>query len=913
MTGRGAAVLFVLGTAWVQHWPALPPQLLAWACLSLAGLWGAGCWYWALGGKPSCRNGRDRRRRWHIAGLWGMALGLAVGLAHLQALGRMAQFLPASEQDQVFRVTLRVAGLPDMDTGQARFEADVLDSRPAGLPGRIQVAWYAPGYRSAGRDPQVGQTAERDGRQDATVSSLPDVMPGQVWRMTLNMRSPHGSRNPHGFDYEGWMFQKAIRAVGTVRGTPVLQDSQDALSWSIRVQQVRHAVRAAMLQHLAGSRYGAVLIALALGDQAGVAAADWTTFNRTGITHLVSISGLHVTMVAALGGGLALYLWKRLGWRGVPLAARCPAQIPAACCALLVAWLYCLLAGWGVPAQRTFFMLAVVAGCALLQLPLSLSRILALAAVIVLLFDPWAVLAQGFWLSFGAVGVLMLASQGRWQVCDALDTRRPKMPAERSDSGGLPRTEADQAWLEYVRLFSPQQVVVSRAERWRAACRHAIRQQARSLWQGTRLQLAISMALIPALAAMFQQVPLLSPLANALAIPLVSFIVTPLALAGAALGTLPAWGQGMAAHALGLGHGVFAVLMLWIDWLSGFEMGLLDTAAVPQWLTLLGGVGAVILLLPAGMVGKLCGAILLMPALSWRPDAMAPGSWRLTALDVGQGSAIVVETARHALLFDTGLPYGPERDAGERVVYPYLRARGIRALDVLVVSHADSDHAGGLPGLLRHVPVRYGFASFDLAAQRLPGEAGLPLHRLPCWAGMHWELDGVRFRFLHPRMADDQAGFRLPGEVVAGTNVVSQENGQDSLLPIRSGNAQSCVLQVEGLYHRALLTGDIGVPEERQLVEAEGERLRSEVVLAGHHGARTSSGPLFVRATAAHHVIAQSGRFNRFGHPHSDVEQRWQQAGARVWRTDLEGAVIARSDAAGLTVQAERQRQPRYW
>ncbi|QDQ87814.1 DNA internalization-related competence protein ComEC/Rec2 [Alcaligenaceae bacterium SJ-26] len=880
MTGRGAVVVFVLGTAWVQHWSALPPRPLAWGCLLLAGLWSLGCWCRAACLQRRDRAGCHRRRLWQVAGLWGAAWGLAIGLAHLQALDRMAQSLPASEQDQVFRVTLRVVSLPDADAGQVRFEAEVLDSRPAGLPGRIQVAWYAPGYRSV-------EGAVPDGGQAGAESSLPEVVPGQVWRMALNMRSPHGSRNPHGFDYEGWIFQKAIRAVGTVRGTPVMQDRHVVPSWSIRVQQVRHAVRAGMQHHLAGSRYGAVLVALALGDQAGVPAQDWATFNRSGITHLVSISGLHVTMVAALGGGLALYLWKRLSWRGVPLAARCPAQIPAACCALWVAWLYCLLAGWGVPAQRTFFMLAVVAVCALLQLPLSLSRVLALAAVIVLLFDPWAVLAQGFWLSFGAVGVLMLASQGRWLSRDAAQVSQRTLHSGRDASGEVPGTEADRAWQEYVELFSPPAIAVSRAERWNTACCHVARQQVSSLWQGTRLQLAISMALVPVLAAMFQQVPLLSPLANALAIPLVSFLVTPLALIGAALGMLPAWGQGMAAHVLDMGQAIFAALMLWIDWLSSFEAGLLDTAAAPWWLTLLGVVGAIILLLPAGVFGKLCGVTLLMPALFWRPEAMAPGSWSLTALDVGQGSAIVVATARHALLFDTGLPYGPGNDAGERVVYPYLRASGITGLDVLVVSHADSDHAGGLPGLLRHVPVRYGFASFDLAAQRLPADAGLPLHSLPCRAGMHWELDGVRFRFLHPQGTD--------------------------ALPIRSGNAQSCVLQVEGQYHRALLTGDIGVQEERLLVENEGQQLRSEVVLAGHHGARTSSGNRFVRATAARHVIAQSGRFNRFGHPHPDVEQRWQQAGARFWRTDLEGAVTVRSDATGLAVQAERQRRRRYW
>src|SRR5690606_11442090 len=263
--------------------------------------------------------------------------------------------------------------------------------------------------------------------------------------------------------------------------------------------------REAMLEHIAHLRWGAVLLALAIGDQASVAAADWQTFNRSGLTHLVSISGSHVTMIAVIAGMIVNLLWRRISWRGRALAERLPAQLAAAWSALLVAWLYCLLAGWGVPARRTFVMLAIMALSLALRVPLAPSHVLAAAAAAVVCLDPWSLLSSGFWLSFLAVYVLM-ATTGWWG-----ETLARKAGAMQGMLGKL-RTAAV-------------------------------------------LQLFVTLALLPALALLFSEVSLVSPLANAYAIPVIGVLVTPLALLLAGVALIPglegvAWAVAFVAHGL---------------------------------------------------------------------------------------------------------------------------------------------------------------------------------------------------------------------------------------------------------------------------------------------------------------------------------------------------------------------------
>lgn len=748
-----------------------------------------------------------------------LGMGAGSGSALWQAQSRLDDRLAWAHHDVVSRLVVRIADLPQGDSQHYRFAVDVDEPRMHGIPSRISVSWHVLGEEL-----------------------LPELKPGQVWRMALVLRQPHSLRNPYGFDTEGRLFAIGIRATATVRGSPTLIADEPWNSPGILIARVRHWVREGMRQALEDRRYAPVMIALAMGDQAAVAREDWQIFNRSGITHLVSISGMHVTLIAAVGGVLAVFLWRRARWRNVRFAEYLPAQVVGAGAALCVALFYCLLAGWGVPARRTFFMLAVVAMAAMVRVPLSASRILALAGAAVSLLDPWATLAPGFWLSFGAVAILLRVGAS-------------------IESGGA-RERAS----------------------WRTKMRGMLREFG-------MVQAAITLGLVPLLAYLMQQVSLASPVVNVYAIPIVSFLVTPLALACAVLGVVP--GLGWIAQGAGvLGHEIFDAMMVPVTWMSASNWAVLDVAAAPWPWMVLAMVGVGWAIQPPGLPGRWGGWLLMLPMLCWRPDRPEPGYWTLTALDVGQGSALVIETATQVWLFDTGPKSHQGPDAGERVVVPFLRARGHRTVDTLVVSHADMDHAGGLVSVLSSVEVRQSYSSFDLAAlvrkQMTTTSSPLSTVNLPdvmsrCHAGQAWIIDGVRFSFLHPSSA------------------ITAE---------RAGNAQSCVLMIEGIAHAALLPGDIGVDQEQKLVS---QLPHVDIVLAPHHGSKTSSSDALVRAVTTRHVIAQVGSMNRFSHPTPEVQARWVDAGATFWRTDHHGAMTASSDPDGLSVQAQADLDRRYW
>ena len=311
--------------------------------------------------------------------------------------------------------------------------------------------------------------------------------------------------NPGGFDFEAWMLERNLRASGYVRAgrnDPPAKRVQ-AMVWlpQYAIERARSNLRAQLQPKLEGKRYGGVLLALVLGDQRAISDADWTLFNRTGIGHLVSISGLHITMIASLVGLSVGALWRR----SPALVARTAAQTAAVIAGLVAAFAYALLAGWGVPAQRTVIMLATVGVAWIFSSRIGAATSLALAAALVCLIDPWAVLAPGFWLSFGAVAAIVWVVQGR---------------PIRSASSGL-------------RLV---------------------------LHAAARVQIAVTLALIPATVLLFHQLSIVSPLANAVAIPVVSWAVTPLALLGAAFAMLPAPLSLLAEPLLGAADAIFAIM-----------------------------------------------------------------------------------------------------------------------------------------------------------------------------------------------------------------------------------------------------------------------------------------------------------------------------------------------------------------
>ncbi len=744
--------------------------------------------------------------------------------AVFRAEWRLADELPMAWESRDVVVTGVVRGLPRQLDKASRFEFEVADAS-APVPGRIQLTWYPPRNGSA---------------------ELPDLRPGQRWQLTVRLKRPHGFMNPFGFDYEAWLLERGIRATGYVRdGVPHPRLDEETPGLMNRVHRVRDSVRRRFADVLGESPYRGVLTALAVGDQRAIPDAQWEVFRRTGTNHLMAISGLHVSLVALFAAGVVGW-----SWRCVPrLMLRLPSRKAAACGGLMFAGGYALLAGLGLPTQRALIMLSIVAAAILSGRDARPSRVLALALFCVLVADPWAVSSPGFWLSFGAVAVILFVVSGR----------------------------------------------IAPTTGWRAA---------------VRVQLAITLAMVPALLVLFNAFSLLAPFANALAIPVVSFVVAPLSLLAIVL-PVPA--------VLELAHWAAGGLMAYLEMLSAQTFALRVQPAQPALLVGCGVAAAAWLLLPRGTPARHVALLAFLPLLLWQPARPGMGEFDVVVLDVGQGLAIHVQTRSHDLLYDTGPPYGPAVDAGQRVLLPYFVSSGVRGLDTMVISHGDADHVGGAETVVAAMPVRLLMTN--------PGETHVVLSEkaeetLACRAGQTWKWDGVRFEVLHPR-AD------LPA--------------------YRKANDNSCVIRIAGEGGSVLLTGDIESPAERALLAWAGAadpagraggtggafgargggeaadavegvavvdrttRLASDVVVVPHHGSLTSSTPAFVNAVSPQHAIHVVGNLNRFRHPHPEVWARWAQAGARNWRTDGQGAIRVRVRGDGVDLVSERVRRTRYW
>ncbi len=585
----------------------------------------------------------------------------------------------------------------------------------------------------------------------------PELHAGQRWRMPVRLHRPHGNANPNGFDFE---------AAG-------------------------------------------VIVALAIGDQQAIPPDQWQVFTRTGVNHLMSISGLHITMVASMVFLLVQRLWRR----SETLILKLPAVRAATVCGLVVALAYAALSGFAVPAQRTVYMLAVVAFALWSGWTARPFAVLATAAALAVVLDPMAVIAPGFWLSFGAVAVIMFAAGSRI---------------------------GRQSWFRF--------------------------------WAKT--QWAVTLALIPFLLAMFQQVSLVSPVANAFAIPLVSLIVVPLALAAS---VLPLdW----IAH---FAHLVMAMCMFLLRALSDLPDAVWQQHAPAAWTIPIALAGALWMLLPKGFPGRWVGAVMMSPLSLSIPEKLAPGELRVTVLDVGQGLAVVVRSRDHALLYDAGPAFTEQIDAGGRIVVPYLRSAGISTLDGMIVSHDDTDHSGGALSVLRGMPVGW-------LATSLPRDHSIRMAAIRsrfCNAGERWEWDGVSFEFLHPQ---------------------AREYNE----PDTKDNDRSCVLRVNSVYGSLFLPGDIEKRSESRLLQAP-QNLRTDILIAPHHGSRTSSTTEFVQAVAPGFTVFSVGYRNRFGHPHPAVSARYRQAGSRMLGTDGSGALIIDMNPAGIGVQRWREVDRKYW
>ncbi len=776
------------------------------------------------------------------------------------------QLAPALQGRDVL-VEGSIIGLPQWLDDGARFtfavEHATLNGEPVALPHKLALGWYAPRqWRNTAADAanaaDVADVTANDAAGKAAFGNAQSTpatcricpTPGQRWRMTVRLKQPHGNRNPFGFDYELWLWGQGIGATGYVRNgrndmpPQPLQAApwHSSLAWLHRLRlQVRESIyrqlappeasstsaaaknnaASATLVTLAQRRAG-VIAALVMGDQSAIERQDWDVFRITGVAHLMSISGLHITLFALLANGVLGWLWRqgtRWGARwGMPLCLWCPAPQVALWGGVLLAGAYAAFSGWGVPAQRTVCMLAAVAWLRSGGRHWPWYAVLAVAAAVVLALDPWALLQAGFWLSFVAVAVLFATS-------------------------GEQQAPASGLW-----------------QRLRQGAVGFIRQQR-----------VVFLALSPLSLLLFGQVSLIGLLANMLAVPLVTFGITPLAM----LGVLhPA-----------LWHGadwLLQGLMLCLQWFAALPLAHYQAAIAPWWAGLAGIAGGLLLCLRLPWGLRLQGVLWLLPLLLWQAPRPAAGQFDVLAADIGQGSAILVRTRNHSLLFDTGPQYSANSDAGQRVLLPLLAALDEKP-DQIILSHSDSDHIGGASSVASQHPQ----ASITGAIPEAH-----PLHQqyhiTPCLDGQSWQWDGVEFGFLHP--LDDAY------------------NGRTKT------NAMSCVLRISNGQRTALLPGDIPAPQERAIIARQSaldQSLRAVVLLVAHHGSKSSSSNDWLQAVQPQWALIQQGYRNRYGHPHPTVLQRLAQHGSTTLQSDQCGAVWWQSSTN--SAHCERHTHRRYW
>lgn len=783
------------------------------------------------------------------------ALAMA-GLTGLRAEVRAQDRLSAALEGVDLDIVAVVADMPQWQQDGWRMVVRVETARTASgqtvqagqLPRRIALGWYDSSARYealAWAQPQA---------------ALPEVQAGERWRWRVRLKAPHGQRNPGGFDLELWMWERGLGASGYVRASRHDPPPQRlGQSGEHPVQWLRQRVRDALLARPGGeAQTRAVLAALVTGDQAVIGAQRWEVFRITGVAHLMSISGVHITMLAWLMAALVRGLWRHLARHGSAWPLRLPAPAAGALAGLLLAAAYALFSGWGVPAQRTVTMLAVVSVLQLAGLRWPWWWIWGAALLAVVLGDPWAVLQVGFWLSFVAVGALLMVGRGantELQVVEPL--RTTAVPARLALVRG---TGLGQLWL-----------------RLRTA-----------LWGLVREQAVVTAALTPLCMLFFGQLSLAGLLANLLAIPWITLCITPLSLLGMLVP--PMWD---------LAAVLLQPLLLVLEAMADWPGAQLLTPRAPLWLALPAVLGGLWAVWPGAGRLRLMGLALVWPALVWQAPRPAHGSFELWLADVGQGSAVLVRTARHTLLYDTGPRYSPESDAGHRVLQPLLQSLGDRP-DAVVLSHSDSDHTGGAAAVRALAKDALWWSSLPtghaLWASVVPA---VPAAR-PCGAGEGWTWDGVHFAFEHPPLPWPQ--------------------GQPS-------NAMSCVLRVTAAQPKAvgsaadgpaqpadpasaLLTGDIGLRQEQALL-ARG-LAPVDLLLVPHHGSASSSGEAFLRALQPRWSVVQAGYRNRFGHPALLVRERYRALGLPLVETARCGAARWHSGQPE-TLLCERTLRARYW
>lgn len=775
---------------------------------------------------------------------WWLGIALGAGIAWGIIAGHQLVDQQLNEQfvGRDLVLTGQISGLPERDEQRLRFEFRVQSIATTNgelitsnhFPRKLQLSWY----QARAYNVKSNQAA-----------ALPRLVIGDHWQLKVRLKRPRGFVNPAGFDYHAWLLRQGVGATGYVvahNDNQRIDVVSSEFSWEDWINQQRHHLQQWVINYSDSSERG-ILVALLIGDAALVEKSQWQRMQQTGTSHLIAISGLHVGFLALFGfyAGLLLGKCVQLLWH------RCPALVIAWMCAIGCATFYSALAGFNIPTVRTLIMLSLFYAACLARRTLRISDIFCWALVLVVILDPLAAYDMGFWLSFGAVGLLLVYFSGR-------------LIAKRS---GEP-------WVG----FTLTEMLVGFL---------------RSQW-------VMFIGLILPLSLLVSTVSLVAPAANAIAIPLITFLVVPLLLIGASIGE--AWPE-VSTILLTAAAKAMEMLAVFLDQLLALAGAWASpVVAFPPSLFLLLALSVLVIILPRGLFPKYLGimGVVLAAALGLLIKSPVSEDLKLTVLDVGQGTAIVVQVGSRTLVYDTGPQYTRSFDAGSAIIAPYLYAQGIRAIDYLVISHRDMDHAGGATGLLEKVhvgqilegePERNVASRFLSAARDADAFPVAPATHVSqrCHDYPPWRWQTIEFRFLAVPVAARSSVFN-------------------------NANNQSCVLLISYGDEHILLPGDIETRVEHQLLYGEQVPKNLAVLAAAHHGSKSSSGLLWVERTRPRYVVYSAGYRSQHGHPHPQVKARYDAVGSQAFSTAESGAMIFRwRDLRLESVELYREKARRYW
>ena len=650
----------------------------------------------------------------------------------------------------------------------------------------------------------------------------PELIPGQRWRLTVKLKKPRGYRNMGLFDYELHLFRSRIRATGYVLANE--QASLTAKEAGFSISRVRYSLAQKLKRAIGDQPAGGIISALAVGQRSGITQDQWLFFRRTGLSHLMAISGLHIGLAGLFGYTVAGRLWRLSG----SLSQILPARQVAILAALLSALGYSALAGFPLPTTRALTMLAVYTLGAVSLRRYSPETCLGISIFVVVCLNPLDTSSAGFWLSFVAVWIIFRSQK--------------LLPLPKSAQVNLLTGNPDR-----------------RARMLRGVLSLGV------------IQCSLFLGMFPVMAFFFSEVSLVAPIANFLVVPVFGFTVVPMVLTG------------VITILLG-GDQLGEFLLVSSGWLIENLLAVVRPLTYLQLSTLTLSNNAVLVLL--SMIPVLAFAfwrrswLLGLPAITlmgillvWPQSDLKPGSFRLHLLDVGQGLAVLVQTAGHMVLYDAGPQYG-QFSLGEAVVVPAVRRYGQDSIDLAVISHLAADHAGGLAGIQKSIPIRMIVSGEPMG---IPGSEA-------CSRGRVWKWDDVVFEVLWPT--------------------------RDLNL---SGNDQSCVIQIRSETGTALLTGDIERFPERALIKLAGKTLQSDILLVPHHGSRTSSSERFIELVSPEVAIVSRGSSNRYGHPHPAIRQRYLTRGIRWFDTGMLGQITLTTDQNGVRVLIWKDHRRRFW